>query len=257
MVSFACLSNIFGQEGLRVGLHGGFTSATIANQNNYGYTELDYLRTFGGAGGLLVGYNFNENWGGQVELNYAHTGQDYKDIVRDFGPLDENDKQIKIDTYRYIDLNYFMLPMMLSFQSTKEKKDVVEFYGAFGPALGFLLSASQSYEADTSYTNTVVPLDYSVVPESHIPEFAATSAVEDAKEYFSGIDFGFQLEAGLNIYATDNIVFTPAVKSYYGLTDINSKPTRESVVANYTYQGASHNFFFGLFVGAHILLGGD
>ena len=248
------------QTGLQVGADLGFNSTWIVNQNNYGYQELDYTRTFGMAGGLTFGFNTSETIGFQAELNYVNLGQHYFDIAKDFGPDDGTGKRQKVDTYRFVDLNYFQVPIMFRYQTEKEKKTVVTYHMMLGPSFGFLLSADQHYEADTTYTNEVVTLPTEYAPEPHVIEFAASSTIEEAKDYFSGFDLGLQGELGVDIYVNDNVYISPGFRFNYGLTDINSAPTRELIDddgLHYEYKGASHNFYGGIYVGCHINLGGE
>ena len=158
-------------------------------------------------------------------------------------------KAQKVDTYRYITLNYFQIPIMYRFQTTREKKQTVSFHAMIGPSIGILLSADQYYEADINNDGTLVILPTEVAPEPTAEDFAATTAIEDAKEYFQSLDLGLQLDAGVDIYFNENLYLTPALKVYYGLSDINSEPTRD--VTDY---GASHNAFAAISVGIHYLI---
>jgi len=247
------VTNINAQTGLHAGVNFGFNSTWIVNQNNYGYQELEYARTFGVYPGLAVGYNLEDNYGFQVELNFATMGQDYFDVAKDFGPDDGSGKRQKVDTYRYISLNYLQMPIMFRYQTLREKKkdEIISYHLIVGPSFGFLLSADQYYEADTSYTKTLVLLDNDTIPESMIPDFKKTNSIEEDKEYFSGIDVGVQLDLGVDIYIKKFVYITPALKLYYGLTDLNSQPTREIT----DYKGSSHNFFGGINIGIHVNLG--
>ena len=58
---------------------------------------------------------------------------------------------------------------------------------------------------------------------------------------------------GVDIYLTKQLYVAPAVKVYYGLTDLNSAPTRDIP----DYKGASHNFTGGINVGLFYNLGED
>ena len=222
--------------GMHIGLQGGFNSVWILNQNNYGFQELEYARTFGFSTGLALGYNFKNNMGVQVDINYATMGQDYFDISKDFSNIDVNgdNKAEKIETYRYVNLSYVQIPIQFRYQSVRTKKQIISFHAMAGPSLGFLSSADMYYEADT----------------------AQSPGPECADAYFAGFDLGFNLAIGADIYVTEQLYITPAAKFYYGLTDINSAPTRErrkdmDVPA---YTGASKNAFGGLSVGIHYLL---
>lgn len=243
--------------GMHIGLQGGFNSVWILNQNNYGFQELEYARSFGYSTGLALGYNFKNNMGVQVDINYATMGQDYFDISKDFSNIDVNgdNKAEKVETYRYIDLSYVQIPIQFRYQSVRTKKQIISFHAMAGPSLGFLAGADMYYEADTAYNGTLVVIPGDTI-DYMVPEFAQTAGPESADAYFSGFDLGFNLAIGADIYVTEQLYITPAAKFYYGLSDINSAPTRErrkdlDVPA---YTGASRNAFGGLSVGIHYLL---
>lgn len=246
--------------GLHLGLQGGFNSVWILNQNNYGFQELEYARKFGFSTGLALGYNFKNNLGIQVDINYATMGQDYFDISKDFSNIDANgdNKPEKVETYRYVDLSYVQVPLQFRYQSIRTKKQMISFHAMAGPVLGFLSAADMYYEADTTYTGTLflIPgdsIDYMV------PEFFQTAETETADAYFSGFDLGFTLDIGADIYLTKQLYLTPSAKFYYGLTDINSAPTRErrNDIETTEYTGASRNAFGGLSLGIHYLILAD
>ena len=243
--------------GMHIGLQGGFNSVWILNQNNYGFQELEYARTFGFSTGLALGYNFKNNMGVQVDINYATMGQDYFDISKDFSNIDVNgdNKAEKIETYRYVNLSYVQIPIQFRYQSVRTKKQIISFHAMAGPSLGFLSSADMYDEADTAFNGNLVLIPGDTI-DYMVPEFAQTAGPESADAYFSGFDLGFNLAIGADIYVTEQLYITPAAKFYYGLTDINSAPTRErrkdmDVPA---YTGASKNAFGGLSVGIHYLL---
>jgi len=246
------------QTGIHFGLQGGFNSVWILNQNNYGFQELDYSRTFGFATGLAIGYNFENNFGVQVDINYATMGQDYFDVSKDFCNIDVNgdNKPEKVETFRYIDLSYVQIPIQFRYQSERVKKQIISFHAMAGPTLGFLTSAKMIYEADTAYDGNIVVISSDSI-DYMVPDFFQTAATESAEAYFTGIDFGVSIDLGVDIYVTENIYITPAFKAYYGLTDINSKPTRErrKDIETTVYDGASKNAYGGLSVGIHYLIG--
>ncbi len=243
------------QTGLQVGFNLGYNNVYIQNQNNYGYSELDYERTYGMNGGISFGFRLAENYGWQAEINLVRMGQDYFDLSKDFGPLDEEGKLIKVETFRFIDLTYLQVPVMFRYQTKRKKKkdDIISYHVMAGPCVGFLVGADQHYEADITDTKTIVALPNGQTLDPVIVDFEATAAVEEPKDYFSKIDFGGQIDFGVDIYIKQYIYITPSVRGYYGLTDINSVSSRELV--DHKYQGASHNAYGGFNIGIHINLG--
>lgn len=242
------------QTGLYAGLDFGFNSIWIANQNNYGYTELEYERTFGAMGGAILGYRIQDTYAVQIGFNYVGLGQDYFEITKDFGPPDTiQNKQTKVETYRYIRLKYLQIPIMFRYMSLRDEKldEIINLHLAFGPTFGFLLSADQYYEADILNNNNLVVLDNDTIPENQIPSFKDNSIREEDKDYFSGFDFGVALAAGVDIYISEILYVAPSINIYYGLIDLNSAPTRDIP----DYKGASHNLFAGLNLSLIVNLG--
>ena len=129
------------QQGIHFGFHGQMNSIWILNQNNYEYSEMDYEYKFGPNGGLTLGYNWEDNFGIQVEFNYAQMGQDYSDIMKDFGPTEDTSKpdlQTKVLTYRYVDLNYLQVPILFKYMEG-DTKDAIKYQLLGGLQLGYLL----------------------------------------------------------------------------------------------------------------------
>lgn len=248
-VFISCITGLYAQTGFHAGVNLGICSPVIINQNNYGFSEMDYKIGITAYPGLALGYNFNTNNGVQLELNYAPLGQEYFDVIRDFGPTDLTGKAKKVDTYRYVSLNYLQIPVMYRFQTTREKKEKISFHLMAGPSFGLLLSADQYYEADVNADGNIVELGYELAPESAVSAFAATAEVEAPEEYFQKMDIGFQLDAGVDIYLNENLYLTPALKLYYGFTDINSEPTRDT-----NEYSASKNAFGAISVGIHYMM---
>lgn len=240
----------FSQVGFHAGLNVGGINSWIFNQNNYGYSEMDYNLKFGANAGLALGYNFQPNYGLEVEFNYVMMGQNYYDKIRDFGPLGPDNKPKKVDTYRYISLNYLQIPVLFRYQTTREKKAKISFHALVGPSVGILLNADQYYEADITGTEKVEPIPYEFVPETAIgTNFSTTPAVEPPEDYFSKLDIGLHADLGVDIYFNENIYLTPALQLYDGFTDLNSKDVRLAV----DYK-ASHNGYAGISVGIHYIM---
>ena len=205
------------QVGLRVGGHLGFNNVFIHNQNSYGYSEMDYENKFGLMGGVDVAYNFDGMSGVQTEINYVKLGQDYFDRNRDFSA--DSDNNPKVDTYRQIDLSYVQIPIFYRFQSEKRKKTVAVFHALVGPTFGFLISADMAYQADVESNGELVDIPL-VIIEGAVPDFVATDAEEEPKDFFRGFDMGMQFAFGADIYANKQVYFTPQLRMFYGFTDI-------------------------------------
>ncbi len=140
------------------------------------------------------------------------------------------------------------MPVLLRYQTDYIKKSNVKFHALLGPVYGILLSADQYYVADINADGNVVLLDSEIHPADEVTVFQLTEAVEPAKDYFTKSDIGVLLDAGIDIYINDKIYLTPALRVYYGFSDVDAEPTRES--GDYK---ASHNAFVGLHVGINFM----
>jgi len=243
------------QQGLHFGFHAQMNSIWIINQNNYEYSQMDYEYKYGKLGGMSLGYNWDDNFGWQVELNYSHMGQDYSDIIKDFGPITDSTKphlRTKVLTYRYVDLTYLQVPLLFKYMEG-DSKDAIKYQMLGGLQFGYLLGADQQYTADLYDLD---PDDQKPVeqagfhaPFDAVPDFSG-NAGSDGTEFFTKLDVGALIGIGADIYVNDKLYFTPSFRGYFGLFDINAKETRELRPA----QGenrylASHNAFVGFHLG--------
>src|SRR5438093_397204 len=127
---FICsLSGAFAQKGFHAGLEGAFNAVFIMRQETYGQTELDYAPTFGWAGGIVTGYNFDNHFGLQLEGMYSKQGQHYNKQVAN-GPT----------TVRNVDLYYYHIPLLFKYNGGAQYP--TRFYVMAGPQLSVLSSAS-------------------------------------------------------------------------------------------------------------------
>ena len=243
------------QQGIHFGFHGQMNSIWILNQNNYEYSEMDYEYKFGPNGGLTFGYNWEDNFGIQVEFNYAQMGQDYSDIMKDFGPTEDPTKpdlKTKVLTYRYVDLNYLQVPMLFKYMEG-DTKDAIKYQLLGGLQLGYLLSAEQTYTADITNFDPDEQKPVNEAPQSGVPDFRGNANVS-GDDYFQKLDVGLLLDVGADIYVNDKLYFSPSFRGYYGFFDINAKETRNLQPA----QGeniylASHNAYVGFSLGINFM----
>lgn len=243
------------QQGIHFGFHGQMNSIWILNQNNYEYSEMDYEYKFGPSGGLTLGYNWEDNFGIQVEFNYAQMGQDYSDIMKDFGPTEDTSKpdlQTKVLTYRYVDLNYLQVPVLFKYMEG-DTKDAIKYQLLGGLQFGYLLSAEQTYTADITNTDPDAQQNVNIAPQSGVPDFRGNASV-NGTDYFQKLDVGLLLDVGADIYVNDKLYFSPSFRGYYGFFDINAKETRNLQPA----QGeniylASHNAYIGFSLGINFM----
>ena len=245
------------QVGLHLGFQGQFNSTWILNQNNYQLSQMDYEYKLGPAGGVTLGYNWHQNFGAQIELNYAMMGQDYSDMVRDFSQSynpDIPNQLYPVLTYRYIDLNYLQVPMLFKYMEG-DAKDAIKYHILGGIQLSYLLSANQQYTADVFEKDEQQDIAQVIAPQSYVPDFDNAGGITPQIDYFNRVDLGVLFDIGVDIYVNDKMYFSPGRRGSFGFFDVNSESTRdlEPAKGENIYKG-SHNAFVGVVVGINFML---
>jgi hypothetical protein len=238
-------SFLFAQTGFDLGVSGAVNSTWILKQNNYGtldpfanatvrQSEMAYKNTYGGNGGLCLGYTFTKNWGIQAEVQYNVTGQNYNDNYD--CPAYINGDTIgspatRVNVQRVVKLSYVQIPIMAKFIVGKDK---YKFFACLGPQFGIRTAAYQQVKI----------AGYVYVPDTL--NFTAA-------QRFQSFDFGFAVQAGVQIYATPHLYFDIGLSAYEGVTDINGSVLKDLgwYDKNHLSYQKSYNFRGGLMVGIH------
>lgn len=247
-ITFALFASA--QKGFHLGAAGTPATTFVYTQNNYGTlsafdkgvvrsSEMDYKLTWGGSGGVVLGYNFTNNWGLQAEVNYNYTGQKYEDNF--IGPA-----YVGADTFGYphkrvnvkreIHLSYLRIPIMAKYITNPGH--TAKFYVALGPQIGIRLGAKE---------------EVLIADKVFLPDSLAFSA----NEKFQRVDISIALQFGTEVYATDNLYFDIGVSGFVGVFDINGKVLRELdwYSKNDVSYRKSFNANAGIVVGIHYLFG--
>ncbi len=242
----------YAQKGFHLGVSGTFSSTWILNQNNYGtlepfkqsyvkQSEMDYLATWGGNAGVVLGYNFTNNLGLQAEVQYNVTGQKYKDnfegpaiVPVDTGMLSLGSATERVEVTRVIKLSYLQIPLMFKVITKKGKK--VKFFFCIGPQIGFRTAASEQVKLEE------IPYDRLALPPS---------------EKFKTVDIGLAMQLGVVVFATDYLFVDIGLSTYGGLNDLNGKKLKalDWYSKNDVAYQKSYNFRAGLMAGVHYLFG--
>ncbi len=240
----------FAQQGFHLGAVGAFTGDFIYTQNNYGtlapfkepyvrVSEMDYRFTYGGNGGIVVGYNFEPQWGIQAEVRYGTAGQKYEDNF--IGPANIPEGVFgssteRVNVKRDIKLQYIQIPIMAKWTS------------GFGHTAKMFVALGPQFNIRTAASEHVKIAGYEYLPDS----LAFTS-----HDKFKTFDIGFALQIGCEIYATNNLYFDIGLQGYAGILDINGKVLK--TLGWYSHNDVkyqqSRNANVGLMVGVHYLFG--
>jgi hypothetical protein len=215
IISSIIFTSIFGanaQKGFHAGLEGEFNAIFIMNQETYGETELHYAATTGGAGGVVLGYNFDKHFGLQIEGLYAKQGQNYDLQVVNSPTI-----------YRSVDLVYIHYPFFIKYNGGAQY--ATRFYIMAGPEYSILNKASISYDNGSG------------------------KSTMDAMNRFekSSWEAAFELGSDFTIYK--GLYASTGIRLNYGLTDINA-PDYRMPDRNGIYK-ASTNVWGGVNIGLH------
>lgn len=238
-------SRIFSQKGFHTGVSGTFNSTWIIDQNNTGtlrafkdpavrISEMAYKKTWGGNGGIVLGYNFHKSWGIQAELQYNFTGQLYRDSF--MGPVTIPEGTYgaggkRVDVQRDIYLQYLQVPLLIKYMS---KGKTIKFFAGLGPQFGFRMAAAEEVR---------------IAGHVYLPDSLAFSA----KEKFRFFDAGVALQSGIQVYPVRFLYIDLGVSVYYGFTDINGKVMKNPDWYKEKGYHASRNFRAGMMLGVHFL----
>jgi hypothetical protein len=204
----------------------------IAEQNNYGASELTYLPTLSYSGGVLVNVNWYENFGIQLEGSYAFQGQKYYDI------------QDNKETNKNVTLNYIQIPVLFKYTFTDYSISNVapDLFFLIGPQFSFLQNAKLEYIRDggpmdfTEYHNDVYnPL------RDRLPAYTTDI------DLFNNFDLSLTSAFGAQFELSDYLTLTAESRLSWGISDVNSREWRfPDLRNNYT---ASRNYVWGLKIG--------
>jgi hypothetical protein len=248
LVLISCLLVITatGQKGFDIGISGAFTNTYIWRQNNYGtlspfalevvrQSEMNYKPTWGGYGGIDLGYNFTKNWGIKASVQYCITGQQYFDNFTGPATIPEGTfgaGGTRVNVQRDVKLGYVQIPLMARYVTTKGKR--AKFFVAVGPQFGIRTSAYEQVRI-----------------EGHV--YLPDSLAFTPGQKFQSFDVGVALNFGVDVYIIKRLYLEIGLSGYCGIMDLNGNELRKLGwydKNHITYQ-KSHNSSAGLQVGIH------
>lgn len=234
---------LFAQSGFDLGVSGTFNSTWILKQNNYGTlaafhntevqkSRLDYTYTWGGNGGICIGYKITKHWGVQAEVQYDATGQKYNDNLEGPATIPEGTfgpNYAPVNVQRTLKLNYIQIPFMVKYTAGKKN---VKFFACLGPQIGIRTTAYEQVKI-ASYVYLPDSLNFTIAQK------------------FQTFDIGFALQAGVQIYATPHLYFDIGLSAYEGIFDINGPKIKSYSQDHGLYYQHTYNFRGGIMVGIH------
>jgi len=233
------------ETGFDLGVSGTFNSAWILRQNNYGTlapfanaevraSEMAYKYTWGGNGGLCLGYKLTRHWGLQAEVQYNVTGQNYNDNFEGPATIPEGtfgSTSQRVNVQRTVRLNYIQIPIMAKFVTGKGK---FKYYASLGPQIGIRTAAYEQVK---------------IAGHVYLPD----SLNFTANQKFQKVDFGLAVQTGGQFYATPHLYFDLGLSIYQGVLDINGSALKQLgwYDKNHLSYQSSYNFRGGIMLGIH------
>jgi outer membrane protein W len=220
---FFSVFTVKSQSDIYIGAGGTVLNTWVTSQNNFGYPDMDYSTTMGGAGNINFGYDFNKHIGLKLEIGYAKLGQNSKDKI------DSNSYTRKVKLY------YLQIPVLFKYKTGGE---VARFYLLVGPQFGLLLNAKQEFLKNSD------PDDRIVHNLQNIPHIISEETITDR---YNSLDISARLDAGFDFTVVKNLVLNTGLSFNYGFLDINKTDWQiKDSSGNYK---ASNNIYVGLNLG--------
>lgn len=221
----------------------GFNLPAIVNQNNYGYSELDYMVKTSMSFGLHAGLDIHNKHMIQIGVQYSQLGQDYKDVI---GNVD-NEKQV--------DLGYLHIPVTYKWGLDDERGfayDKLNKYLLGGVQLGLLTSAENSWFIEGGEVELLDFINQRGFNENYAQILQDQADFSDDKELYQSLDVNILFGGGFQYFKTETLQFYFEFVGGVGVTDINAQDWR--YLNNKGVYRASLNAFGSIRIGANYYL---
>lgn len=216
LLTTLCAISVYAQSsylsGISMGLSGTYNSSAIFKEHTYGNAD-SYrpVYTPGFAGGVSIGFTFNDLHELQIEGQYSVQGQRYTDTHF------SNDSLNTATVYdRSINLQYIRIPLTykykMPFDAYSAYSNMQYFIG--GVYAGILMDGSNTYKVD----GAEVPF-MDAITTANIYDI---NAPREAKDVFESFDYGVILGYGLEFPLAGNLSFSGELRANIGLKDINA-----------------------------------
>ena len=224
----------------QIGISGAFNGRAIANQNNYGFSELEYKPAFGGAYGLYAGIQFGGRHAFNVELNNITLGQAYEETI-DGSVL-----------FKDVKLKYWQIPAVFNIGISRSVKGNIT-YLVLGGYYSTLSSADITWKINDKTATMIEFQEFS----NRNPSIAKVKEnlgnnknPADYKTLFDSKDLGVIGGVGFKCLLSEAVHLLIELRGGVGFTDINAK--KWQITSNYK---GSKNLFGGLKVGLGMSFG--
>lgn len=205
------------QKGVQLHLGGTGGFSFLAAQNTYGnnFYELDYKNTFGYGAGATIGYGFKGSIASiQAEVGFTSIRQDYKGRFRPglgFTGNGEHDKNVALQYYHI----GFYTRLATAFKDDFVYETKVQGHVLTGIQMAFLSNANVEYYLD----GNLEPYPSKIRP--YQDENYPYAPVKDDKDLFRRFAMTYVLQVGLDLFITDKLAVSPAIRGHVAIWDIN------------------------------------
>ncbi len=199
----------------------------------------EHQPTFGPAGGLVLGYKFNDKHSVQVEGLVSKQGAKY-DLVN---------ADRKVVGKKEIDLTYFAVPILFKLSGT----GTTRFNIHFGPQISFLLRGEEmnTFSEDVMVSNPNMPNDGQTIKAgTYSQAHTDTDKQKAGADKFNTKDPSLLLGFGVEHDFSDQLYLSANIRLNYGFTNILDKErvARPTDLDTYTLR---YNVLGGLQIGLH------
>jgi hypothetical protein len=223
-LAFAWSLNICAQKGFEFGPVFQVQSTWMLNSDDTDKgQDLDFVKTFGSAYGVQMGYGFHARHGLRVGILRSQQGQEYT-TSSEFLELP--------NTKYFTKTEYLQIPVMYRYNGNLSMANSA-FILTLGPQFGMLQSAKGTKLVTDTIANTV----------SLSPEF-------DQKSLFNSMDISAHLGLGILARFSPKFHMNASLNFDYSLQDIEASAFKE------VGRSATQNAIISINIGFYVLLGG-
>lgn len=227
-----------------VGGDAGVSLLAIINQNNYGYSELDYEISTTPSFSIHAGLDLHTRHIIQGGVQYLRQGQKYKDVIS--GNVNEKE----------VNLHYIQVPLIYRFVLDKERgfaHKKLNKYVLGGFQGGMLLASNVDWYIQGQEVSMLAFINQTNSNANYDQIIADHGTNFEDKALFKSFDLQFLFGGGFQYFQTEDLMFYVELRGGVSLLDINADDWRYNNNKG-VYEG-SRNLFGGIRIGANYYFG--
>lgn len=195
----------------------GLSLPAILNQNNYGYSELNYKVSTAVQFSVHAGVDIHNKHNIQAGIQFGSSGQSYKDIIGDT----ENEKEVNF-TYLYVPITYKrVLGEQRGFAYGK-----LNTYLLGGIQPGFMTSSSVDWFIDGAEVEMLDFINQKDNNQNYDLIVAEQGADFSDSDLYRAFDLNILFGGGFQYFQTERIMVYFELRGGVGVMDINDNSWR-------------------------------